>query len=302
MPSSIKVRKKTSRKVNSTDINLLVNTETNDVYYEWDRNKIAKALQEEGGVGERTAKSIAKSVEERVLNSGMKKITTSLIRELVDNELFERGYQKKLEKQASIGLPKSDIEELILSKSQENSNIGTNNPEAIQHSLSETILKQYALQEVFSEEVAEAHRTGMVHVHDLGYPARIYAFSGSTKLCVKAGDIIKEMTMDELYDYVIDQPTTQMNETQRAKSCENLDLFVLDRNKWVKLNRVIYSDEVKDMVEFRIGGRVVKVTSDHGCVVRRGDKVIITRADEVKNTDKFMYVVKESVDGDMPSM
>lgn len=187
MPSNIKVRKKTNRKSNSTDINLLVNTETNDVYHEWDSNKIIKALREEGGVGERTAKNIAKSVEERVLGSGIKKITTSLIRELVDNELFELGLQKKLEKQASIGMPKSDIEELIFSKSKENSNIGTNNPEAIQFSLSETILKQYALQEVFSEEVAEAHKTGMVHLHDLGHPTRIYCSSHSLEYIKKYG-------------------------------------------------------------------------------------------------------------------
>jgi len=302
MPSNIRVRKKAGRKNNSTDINLLVNTETNDVYYEWDRNKIVKALREEGGVGERTAKNIAKAVEQRVLDSGIEKITTSLIRELVDNELFELGYQKKLEKQASISLPKSDIEELMFSKSQENSNIGTNNPEAIQFSLSETALKQYALQEVFSEEVAEAHKTGMVHLHDLGHPTRIYAFSSNTKLHVKIGDVVKEMTMEELYDFVIDEPTTQMNETQRAKSCENLDLYVLDRNKWVKLKRVIYSDEVKDMVEFKVGGYVVKVTSDHGCVVKRGNKTIITRADEIKDTDKFMYVMKESVDGNMSDL
>jgi anaerobic ribonucleoside-triphosphate reductase len=187
MPNRIKVRKQTSKKTNSTDINLLVGTETDDVYFEWDRNKIVNALREEGGVGERTAKNIAKTVEDRVLNSKIDKISSSLIRELVDNELFELGYQKKLEKQATIGLAKADIEELIFSKSKENSNIGTNNPEAIQHSLSETILKQYSLQEVFSREVAEAHKTGQIHVHDLGYPARIYCSSHSLEYIKKYG-------------------------------------------------------------------------------------------------------------------
>jgi anaerobic ribonucleoside-triphosphate reductase len=189
MVSSIKVRKASKRtsSTNSTDINLLVNTETDDVYWEWDRSRIVSALRAEASIGERTAKSIAKSVEERVLSSKISKISTSLIRELVDNELFERGYQKKLEKQTSIGLPKADIEELIFSKSQENSNIAVNNPEAIQHSLSETILKQYSLQEVFSEEVAEAHRTGKIHIHDLGYPTRIYCSSHSLEYIKKYG-------------------------------------------------------------------------------------------------------------------
>lgn len=289
MPSNIKVRKKTNRKVSSTDINLLVNTETDDAYFEWDRNKIVKALREEGGVGERTAKNIAKAVEERVLGSGMNKITTSLIRELVDNELFELGYQKKLEKQASIGLPKSDIEELIFSKSQENSNIGTNNPEAIQFSLSETILKQYALQEVFSEEVAEAHRAGKVHVHDLGHCTRIYAFSKNTKLAVKINNEVKIMTIEELYGWV-DGSDAQINDTQYVKNASGLELCVLDRNRWVELQRVIYSNESKEMVKFTVNGKEIKVTSDHGCVIKRNNALIIIRADEIKNTDKFVKI------------
>jgi len=187
MPNSIKVRKKSGKKSNSTDINLLVNTETNDVYFEWDKARIARALREEGGVNATVAKEIAQAVEDKVLKSGIQKISTSLIRELVDNELFDRGEQKKLEKQTSIGMPKSDIEELIFSKSKENSNIASNNPEAIQHTLSETILKQYALQEVFSPEVAEAHKTGMVHVHDLGYVCRIYCSSHSLEYIKKYG-------------------------------------------------------------------------------------------------------------------
>lgn len=289
MPNNIKVRKKKkpTKRTNSTDINLLVNTETDDVYWEWDRNRIVLALRNEAGIGERTAKSIAKSVEERVLSSKIDKISTSLIRELVDNELFERGYQKKLEKQISIGLPKADIEELIFSKSQENSNIAVNNPEAIQHSLSETILKQYSLQEVFSDEVAEAHKTGKIHIHDLGYPTRIYAFSKDTKLKLKIKDEIKDITIEELYKST-NETGTQINETQYTKDLS--DTFVLDRNEWVELQKVIYSNESKEMVKFTTDNEEIKVTADHGCVVKRDNAVIITRADEVKNTDKFIKV------------
>lgn len=289
MPSNIKVRKKTARtKTSSTDINLLVNTETDDVYFEWDRNKIVKALREEGGVGEKVAKTIAKSVEDKVLNSGITKITTSLIRELVDNELFDLGYQKKLMKQASIGLPKSDIEELIFSKSQENSNIGTNNPEAIQHSLSETILKQYALQEVFSEEVAEAHRTGKVHVHDLGYPTRVYAFGKSTRVTTATkNQNIADMTLSKLYDSIPSEPI-KINDTQWVKEVD--DVLVYDRNRPVRLRKIIYSNEVKNMIEFAAAGHTIRVTEDHGCVISRNGRTIIIRADEVLITDKFIRV------------
>ncbi len=171
----------------STDINLLVDPVSHAEYFPWDRTRISNALMLEAGLDEAEALSVAKAVENRIMASGMSRISTSLIREITDNELFERGHQKTLERQAVIGLPKYDIEQLILSKSKENSNISANNPEAINLAIAETILKQYALQEVFSSEVADAHREGTVHLHDLGYPTRVYCSSHSIEYIKKYG-------------------------------------------------------------------------------------------------------------------
>ena len=91
------------------------------------------------------AEEIAIAVEKKVLASGIKTITVNLIRELVDNELFVRGLGKKLEKQQMIGIPYYNLNQVIFTKSNENSNITTNNPEAVNLELAEIILKQYAL-------------------------------------------------------------------------------------------------------------------------------------------------------------
>ncbi|MDR3077776.1 MAG: anaerobic ribonucleoside-triphosphate reductase [Planctomycetota bacterium] len=184
----MRVRKDTfSAGADSTDIHLLVDPGSRAEYYQWDRSRIATALIREAGLDAAEANSIAKEVERRVLASGLSRISTGLIRELADNELFERGHQKTLEKQAVIGLPKYDIERLIVSKSKENSNISANNPEAINLAIAETVLKQYALQEIFSAEVADAHREGVVHIHDLGYPTRVYCSSHSLEYLKKYG-------------------------------------------------------------------------------------------------------------------
>ncbi|MCD7895411.1 MAG: anaerobic ribonucleoside-triphosphate reductase [Planctomycetaceae bacterium] len=185
--SRMRVRKDTARGSDSTDIHLLVDPGSQAEYFAWDTSRIANALVKEAGLERLEANSIARAVEKRVLASGITRISTSLIRELTDNELFERGHQKSLEKQAIIGLPKYDIEQLIMSKSKENSNIAANNPEAINLAIAETVLKQYALQEVFSPEVADAHREGSVHLHDLGYPTRVYCSSHSIEYLKKYG-------------------------------------------------------------------------------------------------------------------
>lgn len=181
------VRKESAADNNSTDIHLLVDPGSKAEYYEWDKSRIAAALVKEAALAEAEANDIASTVEKRVLRSGLRHISSSLIRELVDNELFERGHQATLAKQNVLGMPKYDMEQLIFSKSNENSNISANNPEAINLAIAETALKQYALQEVFSEDVADAHRHGRVHLHDLGYPTRVYCSSHSLEYIKKYG-------------------------------------------------------------------------------------------------------------------
>jgi ribonucleoside-triphosphate reductase len=184
---SLQVRKPVRRQDSSTDIALLVNTDTHDQLDVWDKGKIAGALEVEADVAPELAREIASEVERRVLASGLTRISTSLIRELADNELFERGLTARLKRQALIGMPKFDLDQIIRSKSQENANIAQNNPEAINLAVAEHTLKQYALQEVFSEDVAEAHLLGMVHLHDLGYPTRVYCSSHSLEYLKKYG-------------------------------------------------------------------------------------------------------------------
>ena len=179
--------KQTKKRADTTDVSLLVNTETKDETFPWDKRKIAEALEKEADLSEEVSGEIAGAVEQRVFSSGLNRISTALIRELVDNELFEKGFNKKLEKQQVIGMPKYDLEELIMSKNKENSNIATNNPEAINLAIAENTLKQYALQEVYSKEVADAHMNGMVHIHDLGYPTRVYCSSHSLEYLKKYG-------------------------------------------------------------------------------------------------------------------
>jgi ribonucleoside-triphosphate reductase len=184
---NLKVRKSVRQTTNSTDISLLVSPSSKDEIFSWDRAKIASALQKEAGIAPELADEISSAVQNKIFNSELTHIPTSLIRELVDNELFVRGLNKKLASQAMIGMPTYDLETLIFSKSQENANINANNPEAINLAIAETTLKQYALQKIFSQDLAEAHMRGEIHLHDLGYPTRVYCSSHSLEYLKKYG-------------------------------------------------------------------------------------------------------------------
>ncbi len=183
----LRVRKSTREQASSTDLSLLVVPLAKDEVIAWDAEKIALALQKEAGVTRDLALEISGSVEKRIFDAGVMQISTSLIRELVDNELFERGLDAKLKQQAVIGMPTYDLEQLIFSKSKENSNITANNPEAVNLAIAEHTLKQYALEKIFTPEVADAHLKGIIHLHDLGYPTRTYCSSHSLEYIKKYG-------------------------------------------------------------------------------------------------------------------
>jgi ribonucleoside-triphosphate reductase len=171
----------------TTDMSLMVATTKEGLILEWDREKIVKALMAEADLPKNEATDIAFGVEEKVFSSGVKTISVSLIRELVDNELFERGYRKKLHKQESLGIPNYDLNRIIFSKTKENANVNTNNPEAVNLAIAETILKQYAFKNIFSSEVVNAHLKGALHLHDLGYPIRVYCSAHSLEYLKKYG-------------------------------------------------------------------------------------------------------------------
>jgi len=185
--AKLKVRKKVSEEVDSTDLSLLVAPTTKDELHGWDKEKIVESLEKEADLSRDIAEKIATNVEEKIINSGVKQMSTSLIRELIDNEMFEMGLNINLEKHSIIGMPKFDIDQLIFSKTNENSNVSTNNPEAVNLAIAETTLKQYALKHIFSKDVAEAHWRGSIHLHDLGYPVRVYCSAHSLEYIKKYG-------------------------------------------------------------------------------------------------------------------
>jgi len=169
----------------STEISLMVSTPIE--ISPWDRSRIVKALIRETGIPKKEAEEIALAVEKKVFASGIKQISVSLIRELVNNELFERGYQRKLQSQEIIGMPIVNLREVILNKSNENANITYNNPEAVNLAIAEHTLKHFALREVFSKDVRDAHLTGMIHLHNLGFPVRVYCSAHSLEYIKKYG-------------------------------------------------------------------------------------------------------------------
>jgi len=174
--------------VDVTDASLLlVESTSSEVTLPWDRKRIVKQILDKTDLAVDLAISIAKSVENRIIAGKMNTINTTLIREMVNNELAERGLREQLRDLSLYGVPRDFVEKLMFTKSTENSNIVNNNPEAVNLGIAELVLKQWALDTIFSADVKRAHNTGAVHLHDLGYPHRVYCSSHSIEYVKKYG-------------------------------------------------------------------------------------------------------------------
>ena len=157
----------------TTDLTLFVKTSYEDIT-RWNRQRIVDTLLQETAMDVDTAEMISREVEKQIISSGISLLTTPLIRELVDAKLIQKGLDKERRMQVRIGFPIYDIREFIFHQNKENANV-PHTPEGTNLVIAEGIKREYALNDVFSHEVRDAHVTGDIHLHGLGYIDRPYS-------------------------------------------------------------------------------------------------------------------------------
>jgi anaerobic ribonucleoside-triphosphate reductase len=160
---------------------LLVDGATTGEVAPWGRERIIAALTKEAGLEEAVAGEIAGAVEQKIFRLGQRRVSTSLIRELVNHELLGRGYGSKLRRQIVVGLPKYDLGRLV---GDEEAQI---DPDAMCRTIGQATLRQYALQEIFARDVADAHIEGRIHLHGLEEPLKLHALAPSVASLRRTG-------------------------------------------------------------------------------------------------------------------
>ena len=169
----------------TTDMALFVRT-SSETLSDWNRQRIVDALLRETTIDQDTAERISREVEEQILHSKINLVTAPLVRELVDAKLIEYGLEEARKMHTRLGVPLYDVDQLILHPNRENANV-PHGPEATNLTLAERIKKEYALLNVFSQEVGDAHMRGDLHLHDLGFIDRPYCSGQSLEYIKKFG-------------------------------------------------------------------------------------------------------------------
>jgi len=177
--------KRNARHQDATDLALFVRTSSENIVG-WNREKIIEALIKETDLSRDIAEIIGHEVERQIANLRISAITAPLIRELVDVKLLEYGLEDARRKHTRLGTPLYDVKQIIFAPNKENANV-PHGPEATNLSLAEGIKKEFALLHVFSQDIADAHMRGDLHLHDMGFIDRPYCSGQSIEYVKKFG-------------------------------------------------------------------------------------------------------------------
>ncbi|MDA1195984.1 MAG: ATP cone domain-containing protein, partial [Planctomycetota bacterium] len=116
------------------------------------------------------AEELARAVEVRVLKSAAPRLSPGLLDTLVRAELFERGWLRHALRPRAPALP----ERLVRSALEQgpDDRLG-HDPATLTESIGEAVFARHVLEPALPPAVAEAHRVGDIHIHDLGAPLRL---------------------------------------------------------------------------------------------------------------------------------
>jgi ribonucleoside-triphosphate reductase (formate) len=156
-------------KTSHTNTELLVRQSDEDVA-RFDPQRITDALVRETNLDPAIAEKIAGQVREQIEGSGLNALTAPFIRGLVDAKLLENGLYTEYRAHSRLGVPIFDVDRIIQAyhdRGQASAGV-LHGPEGSSLALAESIKREYAILNVFSEAVAAAHLTGDLHVENIG--------------------------------------------------------------------------------------------------------------------------------------
>lgn len=139
-----------------------------DTIETFDQSRIEDNLVKETGSSRELAKEVSCDVWKELKKLNVEYLTAPMIREIVNTKLVEHGLETLRKRYTRLGIPVYNITTLIENGSRDNANM-IHNPETVHKYVADEALKQYALLHILPPELADAHMSGDIHIHDLEF-------------------------------------------------------------------------------------------------------------------------------------
>lgn len=130
---------------------------------EFNSNKIIQSLVREANMPLEQAHKITEEVENKIYKFQAVYLTSSLIRETVNSVLIEHGHEEYRNKLARLGLPASDIVEML-----SNADSAKNGLETLMSRASQSIFSEYLLINTLPKDIADMHLAGEINISNSG--------------------------------------------------------------------------------------------------------------------------------------
>ena len=167
------------------ELEMLVRRSDEDVAL-FDSHRIAEALVREARLDPDLALHISLEVKQFIQKLGFRSLSSSLIRGLVDAKLLELGLEDAHRTHTRLGVPLYDVDRIIHSSFRDTAS-HPYGPEGTSMILAEAIKREYAILNVFSEQIANAHAVGDIHIHDIGAVDRPHSLISTVDYLKKFG-------------------------------------------------------------------------------------------------------------------
>jgi len=150
----------------------------------WDRTRIVAVLVNETGIDYQLADKISEEIQTTVFSSGIRVVTSELVRELVNAKLIEYRFEKARERNKRLGLSLHDVSGLLRFSAVHYPG-PVPSPAGTGEIMSDILKRQFALSDIYPAHLHRMHLEGRFHVHGLSTPDRPW------KVYLNAMDLLK---------------------------------------------------------------------------------------------------------------
>ncbi len=126
---------------------------------EFNSHKIIQSLVREANLPLEAAQKITEEVENKIYKFQTSYLTSSLIRETVNSVLIEHGHEEYRNKLARLGLPSSDIVEMLSSEE-----VMRNGMESLMSRTAGSVFSEYLVFNSLPKDIADMHLAGEINI------------------------------------------------------------------------------------------------------------------------------------------
>ncbi|MEO9363522.1 MAG: anaerobic ribonucleoside-triphosphate reductase [Nitrososphaera sp.] len=130
---------------------------------EFNSHKIIQSLVREANLPLEQAHKITEEVENKIYKFQTAYLTSSLIRETVNSVLIEHGHEEYRNKLARLGLPPSDISEMLASEDATRSGAA-----GVMARTASSVFSEYLIFNTLPKDIADMHLAGEIHIAQPG--------------------------------------------------------------------------------------------------------------------------------------